>query len=89
MRDLRAMGSTSTLVSRSRRPATRTLFLRAAEIYAERFSDPDGRIRATFSIVWMSGWAPAASQQKPLKPGSAKGSLAKALKEIEDGSGRS
>ncbi|MDQ6432719.1 methyltransferase domain-containing protein [Mesorhizobium sp. LHD-90] len=80
MRDLRAMGSTSTLVSRSRRPATRTLFLRAAEIYAERFSDPDGKIRATFSIVWMSGWAPAPTQQKPLKPGSAKISLAEALR---------
>ena len=48
---------------------------RAAEIYAERFSDPDGRIRASFSIVWMSGWAPDASQQKPLKPGSARVSL--------------
>ncbi|RWG66356.1 MAG: SAM-dependent methyltransferase, partial [Mesorhizobium sp.] len=47
----------------------------AAEIYADRFSDPDGRIRASFSIVWMSGWAPDPSQQKPLKPGSAKVSL--------------
>ncbi|TIW72026.1 MAG: SAM-dependent methyltransferase, partial [Mesorhizobium sp.] len=46
-----------------------------AEIYAERFSDPDGRIRASFPVVWMSGWAPDASQQKPLKPGSAKLSL--------------
>ena len=49
------------------------------EIYAERFSDPDGRIRATFSFIWMSGWAPDASQQKPLKPGSAEVSLAKIL----------
>ncbi|MDX8478950.1 methyltransferase domain-containing protein [Mesorhizobium sp. VK24D] len=73
--DLRAMGETSPLVDRSRRPATRRLFARAAEIYAERFSDPDGRVRASFSIVWMSGWAPDASQQKPLKPGSAKVSL--------------
>ena len=73
--DLRAMGETSALVDRSRRPGTRKLFARAAEIYAERFSDPDGRIRASFSIVWMSGWAPDASQQKPLKPGSAKVSL--------------
>lgn len=80
MRDLRAMGATNTLAARSRRPATRALFLRAAEIYAERFSDPDGRIRATFSIVWMSGWAPAPTQRKPLKPGSAKISLAEALR---------
>jgi hypothetical protein len=49
------------------------LFRRAAEIYAERFADPDGRVRATFSIVWLSGWAPDASQQKPLKPGIGKG----------------
>lgn len=81
MRDLRGMGATSTLAARPRRPATRRLFMRAAEIYAERFSDPDGRIRATFSIVWMSGWAPAPNQQKPLKPGSGKVSLAEALRD--------
>lgn len=75
MADLRAMGETSALTDRSRRPGSRQLFARAAEIYAERFSDPDGRIRASFSMVWMSGWAPDASQQKPLKPGSAKVSL--------------
>lgn len=73
--DLRAMGETSALTDRSRRPGARKLFTRAAEIYVERFSDADGRIRASFSIVWMSGWAPDASQQKPLKPGSAKVSL--------------
>jgi SAM-dependent methyltransferase len=73
--DLRAMGETSPLVDRSRRPGTRKLFSRAAEIYAERFSDADGRVRASFSIVWMSGWAPDASHQQPLKPGSAKLSL--------------
>jgi SAM-dependent methyltransferase len=79
MRDLRGMGATNTLAARSRRPATRAFFARAAEIYAERFSDPDGRVRATFSIIWMSGWAPHASQQQPLKPGSAKVSLASVL----------
>ena len=63
------------------RPATRRLFQRAAEIYAERFSDPDGRVRASFSFVWLSGWAPDPSQQKPLKPGSAQVSLAKVLGE--------
>jgi hypothetical protein len=80
LRDLRAMGATNALVARSRRPAPRALFLRAAQLYAERFSDPDGRIRATFSIIWMSGWAPAPTQQKPLKPGSGKVSLADALR---------
>lgn len=79
MRDLRDMGASNSLVERSRRPVTRGLFLRAAEIYQERFCDPDGRIRATFNIVWMSGWAPHASQQKPLKPGSAKVSLKSVL----------
>ncbi|MER8426801.1 methyltransferase domain-containing protein [Mesorhizobium sp. M1403] len=82
--DLRAMGETSALVDRSRRPGTRALFARAAELYAERFSDADGRVRASFSVVWMSGWAPDASQQKPLKPGSAKISL-KTILENPDG----
>jgi SAM-dependent methyltransferase len=80
MRDLRAMGATNVLAARSRKPATRRLFLRAAEIYAERFADPDGRIRATFSFIWMSGWAPHSSQPKPLRPGSAKVSLKDALR---------
>ena len=88
MRDLRGMGATNALAARSRRPATRAFFGRAAEIYAERFSDPDGRVRATFSIIWMSGWAPHASQQQPLRPGSAKVSLASVLGKKGEGSGR-
>jgi SAM-dependent methyltransferase len=79
MADLRAIGAASPLVGRSHRPATREFFARAAQIYADRFSDPDGRMRATFSFIWMSGWAPDASQQKPLKPGSAEVSLTKIL----------
>jgi SAM-dependent methyltransferase len=81
MRDLRAMGATSSLIARSRKPASRALLMRAAEIYAERFSDPDGRVRATFSTIWLSGWAPHASQQKPARPGSATVSLTKLLEE--------
>lgn len=73
--DLRAMGMQNALVSRSHRPVTKRFFERVAEIYAERFSDPDGRIRASFSFIWLSGWAPDKNQQKPLKPGSAKISL--------------
>lgn len=80
MRDLRAMGMTNPLAGRSRTPMTRAFFVRAAELYAERYSDPDSRIRATFSIVYASGWAPHESQQQPLKPGSAKVRLADALK---------
>jgi hypothetical protein len=79
MRDLRAMGATNALVARSRKPASRALFMRAAAIYAERFADPDGRVRATFSTIWLSGWAPHVSQQQPARPGSAAVSLAKAL----------
>ena len=81
MRDLRHMGMANPLTGRSRTPPGRKLFVRAAEIYAERFSDPDGRIRATFSIIYLSGWAPHESQQKPLRPGSAKISLASVLKD--------
>ncbi len=81
MRDLRAMGMANPLVGRSRVPLTRQFFVRAAEIYAERYSDPDGRIRATFSIIYASGWAPHESQQQPLKPGSAKMRLADVLRD--------
>lgn len=80
-RDLRTMGAANILSERSRRPANRRFFLRAAEIYAERYADPDGRIRASFDVLYLSGWAPHESQQKPLRPGSAKASLAAALKD--------
>jgi hypothetical protein len=52
---------------------------RAAALYGERFADADGRIRATFEVVSISGWAPHESQQKPLRPGSARARLADAL----------
>lgn len=81
MLDLRAMGATNTLVERQKSISRRDLFHMAAQHYAENFADPDGRIRATFSFIWMSGWAPDASQPKPLKPGSATRSLAEALKD--------
>jgi SAM-dependent methyltransferase len=74
-RDLRAMAATNALMERSRRFTLRSVLLRAAQIYGERHADPDGRIRATFSVLWMSGWAPADTQPKPLRPGSAKVSL--------------
>ncbi|THF50012.1 methyltransferase domain-containing protein [Allorhizobium terrae] len=84
MRDLKAMGMANPLQARSRKPLNRAFFMRAAELYAERHSDPDGRIRATFSIIYMSGWAPHENQPKPLKRGSARISLADALKETMD-----
>ena len=79
LRDLRAMGLTNALRDRRRTPLRRATLLRAMSIYAERFSDADGRIRATFDILWLSGWAPHESQQKPLRPGSAQARLADAL----------
>jgi len=79
-RDLREAGATSPLADRPRTPLRRAVLLRAAEIYAERFADPDGRVRATLDVVSLSGWAPHESQPKPLKPGSATHSLADALK---------
>jgi hypothetical protein len=82
MADLRRMGATNILFERRRTPTRRATLLRMAEIYAERFADSDGRIRATFDVIWLSGWAPHESQPKPLKPGSATASLEAAVKRI-------
>ena len=80
MRDLRAMGAGNVLAASARRPLRRATLMRALDLYQQRFADADGRVRATFEIVWLSGWAPHESQQKPLKPGSAQMRLADALK---------
>jgi SAM-dependent methyltransferase len=87
MHDLRRMGATNALLARRRTPLKRATLQRLAEIYARRFADDDGRVRATFEIVWLSGWAPHPDQQQPLKPGSAKTRLADALgtREISTG----
>jgi SAM-dependent methyltransferase len=86
-RDLRRMGATNALVERRRTPLKRAVLDRAKAYYAERFADADGRLRATFDILWLSGWAPHESQQKPLKPGSAKTRLADALATRERSAG--
>lgn len=78
MRDLRAMGETNALTARERRFARRAVFGRAAELYA-RHHGQDGRIAATFELIFLSGWAPAEGQQQPLRPGSAAARLADAL----------
>jgi hypothetical protein len=83
MREIKSMGWSNALSRRSRRPATRALLWRAAEHYAGRFSDPDGRVRATIEIGWLTGWSPGPGQPKPLKPGSAKTRLADALGAVE------
>ncbi|MFH0300462.1 methyltransferase domain-containing protein [Bradyrhizobium sp. 31Argb] len=82
MQELRRMGATNILIERRRALSRRATLLRMAQIYAERFADPDGRIRATFDVIWLSGWAPHESQQKPLRPGSAKASLEEAVKRL-------
>ena len=79
MHELRAMAASNMLVERRRVPVTRRLLMRAAEVYAERFALPDGRIPATFEIITLTAWVPHESQQKPLAPGSAKMRLADAL----------
>jgi SAM-dependent methyltransferase len=79
MRDLRAMGLANPLHDRRRTPLRRATLLQAASAYAERFADEDGRVPATFELVWLSGWSPHESQQKPLRPGSARTRLADAL----------
>jgi SAM-dependent methyltransferase len=79
MQDLRRMGATNALLERRRTTLRRTTLLRMVEIYTERFADPDGRVRATFDVLWLSGWAPHESQPKPLAPGSAKVRLADVL----------
>jgi SAM-dependent methyltransferase len=87
MHDLRRMGASNPLVERSRRPLRRATLGRMADIYARRFADPDRRIRATFEIVHLSGWAPHESQQQPLAPGSARARLADALGTREQSAG--
>lgn len=86
-RDLRALGATNPMLARTKTPLRRETLRRLDEIYRTHFSDPDGRIRATVEIVWLSGWAPHESQQKPLRPGSAKARLADALGTVEIPSG--
>ena len=77
------VGETNVLRDRPRRPLTRRVLLRAMELYGQRFSGPDGKVVATFEIITVTGWAPHESQQKPLKPGSAKMRLADALGTVE------
>ena len=86
MRDLRAMGASNAMLARSGIPASKRLFLRANAIYEKRYASANGRIPATFSFVWMSGWAPSENQQKPSKRGSVNTSLAAALDAVGKGS---
>lgn len=81
--DLRGMGATNSLIARRPGGLRRATLFRALEIYRERFARPDGRLTATFEILYLTGWAPAASQPRPLRPGSATARLAEALESDE------
>lgn len=83
--DLKGMGERNALVAGMIRPLPRRVLARALETYRSRHADADGRVRATFEIVHVSGWAPAPGQPQPLKPGSAKVSLAQAIRPRKDG----
>jgi SAM-dependent methyltransferase len=87
IRDVRAMGESNVLHERARQPIGRAVLARVAALYQERFAEADGRIRASFDIISLTGWAPHPDQQQPLRPGSAKMRLADALhaKEIPAG----
>jgi SAM-dependent methyltransferase len=87
MREVRALGGGNVLLTRSRKPLARHTLERAEELYRERYSMPDGRVKASFEIVYLSGWAPDPSQQKPLRPGSAAQRLADALGTTEQSAG--
>ena len=89
MADLRRMAETNAVQERRKTLSRRATFIRAAEIYAERFTNADGRIRATFQIVGLTAWAPHESQSKPLRPGSATVRLADALDSVELSTGES
>jgi SAM-dependent methyltransferase len=87
MREIRALGGGNVLLARSRRPLARRTLKRAEDIYRARHGMPDGKVKASFEIVYLSGWGPDKAQQKPLKPGSAAQRLADALGTIERSAG--
>ena len=83
MRDLRAMGEANAMTDRRRTFTRRGTLQRAAAVYAAHFARPDGRIRATFEIVYLTGWSPGPDQPTPKRPGSATARLAEALGTVE------
>lgn len=80
VRDLRGMGEGAAMLERADRPLNREIAAHAAALYGDRFGTGDGRVRATFQVIYLTGWAPDPSrQQAPLRPGAAKSRLAEAL----------
>jgi len=80
MHDLRDMGEANALAQRQKHPTSRLLFEMADHLYREHFATDTGRLPATFELVCLTGWSPSETQQKPMRPGSARTRLADALK---------
>ena len=87
MREIRALGGGNVMAARRKAPLPPGTLERAEEIYRNRHATAEGKITASFEIVYLTGWAPHASQQKPLAPGSAKQRLADALHTTEHAAG--
>ncbi len=87
MAELRAMGETNAMAAQSRSFMRRDVLHAACAHYVSAFGTPDGRVPATFELVFLTGWAPDATQQKPLRPGSASARLADALGTTEKSAG--
>lgn len=87
MREVRALGGGNVLLTRSRKPLSRHTLERAEALYGERHGTGDGKVKASYEIVYLAGWGPDPSQQRPLKPGSAAQRLANALGTTEHSAG--
>lgn len=87
MADLRGMGEANAVADRRKGFSRRATLLRAAELYAERHAGPDGRLPATFQVIYLTAWAPHESQPQPLAPGSAKTRLSAVLESEERSAG--
>lgn len=85
LRDLRAMGEGNALTDRLRKIAPRQLFEQMSRIYVDHYQTDDGHVHATFEMIFLTGWAPSETQQKPLQPGSASTRLADFLNTTELG----
>jgi hypothetical protein len=85
MTELRGMGETNAIAARRRTPTRRATLAAVAAAYRDRFGDGDGRLPATFDVVYLTGWRPHPSQPQPLKPGDAGARLEDAIKKGRPG----
>ncbi len=80
LHDLRNMGEGNAIAARDKTPLGKEFFMQVAQKYHEQFAGEDGRIEASFEVIFLLGWTPHESQQKPLPRGSTKHSLTEILK---------